>query len=247
MIDENEDGCGKADDLARVHEETERRSVGYTTVKHRSKTHKRCYFCKLKNGVSFFTLVFVGVYTAITGFIWYAAQKQINALLESNKISHGALVAVNRAWITADSFDFIKPIDTLDGPGVLSYFRNVGREPALDVKTSLGLVAIPLEKPVSRPRDWPESSKWAALDKASRAACLGNSPFDGAMAVFPSAGSEGNLISGPPVSSFDKTANAEGHQLLVAIGCVTYRTFDEVHHTGFCQFASRSRTVCGNC
>jgi hypothetical protein len=177
-------------------------------------------------------------YTGITAVILCVSACQTHLIKRST-------IEANRAWLSAPNrFDFLKPIDDPEGPNFMGHYQNVGKSPALDVKDSMGWVAIPLSKPNIDPRAFPETPLWDGIDKTIRGVCFTSKPIDGGQAVFPSGTEESNLVSGVPAASArgDKEEINAGRQLIVITGCLTYRTFDEIHHTGFCRFVTKART-----
>jgi hypothetical protein len=100
---------------------------------------------------------------------------------------------------------------------------------------------LSLVNPVSKRDTVPESKQWGELDKQLRDQCERATPLKGGTVVFPSSQSHGFFETSPPErlpAEIDLKS-----QLIVAYGCITYRSFDETHHTGFCQFATNVRTA----
>jgi hypothetical protein len=152
------------------------------------------------------------------------------------------LIDSNRAWLAPTHFEFLKSLEEIDGPSFIGHYQNVGRFPALDVKTGMGWIALPLTKKLVDPRGWPESPMWASIDQIARSGCLSNKPIEGSASVFPSTTIENNMVAGPSTSPGDKSEINVGTQIILVTGCLTYKTFDETHHTGFCRYITKART-----
>lgn len=196
----------------------------------------------VKRTIDIATVVLLIGTVIFTGLSWCVFRDQLRVAQSSDATFKDTLVAANRAWLAPTHVDFFKPIDDPDGPSFMGHYQNVGRYPALDVKNSLGWVAIPLTKPVATPRELPESVLWPGIDQTIRVGCGNSVPDPDGETVFPSTTNENNMLSGPSTSAGDKSEINAGRQLIVITGCLTYRTFDEVKHTGFCRYASKART-----
>ena len=155
------------------------------------------------------------------------------------KISQQTMVAANRAWLAPTVVEFLNPIEDPDGPVIIVRYQNIGRYPALDVKSGMGPVAVPFDQGTN-PREYPKSQMWPSIDKTIRDGCNANQPLVGAADVFPSTTKESNLIAGMK-DQIDKSLVQSGAQIILVTGCLTYRTFNEIHRTGFCQYASKTR------
>lgn len=187
-------------------------------------------------------LVFTGIIAVATVINVCIATRQWSAMNESNGINQRTLVAANRAWLTPTSFDILTPPEAADGPNFMVHYQNAGRFPALDTKNSMGWSPMVLTKPIAGPRDYPESPMWGAVENTIKTVCNSSEPLNGGQAVFPSTSNEQNMISGRPEGPIDKAEIIAGRQLVIITGCLTYRTFNEIHHTGFCRYVTKART-----
>lgn len=168
---------------------------------------------------------------------------QLGISQSSDKTFKDTLVATNRAWMAVSHVDFLRQPDaTGEGPLIMAFFRNVGRFPALDVRNDGGWFVMPVTS-VAKLSPMPDTGSWLFVDQIVRRTCSGLQPSPGQNVVFPFTEREGNYELSDPDPMPDVAAIAKSqNQLIVADGCMSYRTFEDVHHTGFCQFATNRRT-----
>jgi hypothetical protein len=177
-------------------------------------------------------------FTLITAGIFYC---QLRVFERSDRIFERTLVATNRAWLAPTHLEFAKSIEASDGPIILVHFRNVGHSPALDLKTSGGWFPAKITKTVENgfPEVFPT---WEQINATIHAACEQNKPIPDGQSVFPDETWETNTIVTAPKNPPDKAAITAGSEAIIVVGCLTYNSFDEMRHTGFCRYASKSRT-----
>jgi hypothetical protein len=200
--------------------------------------------------ISIATLFFV---FCTTGGIFYqdivlnssdkAAHQAAGAAIDSATAAKNSVTAANRAWLTPSTFEFLKPIEAEGGPDIMAHYRNVGRFPALDVKIGIAWQPFPLTKDFDG-KGFPEIGDWPLLDFTSRINCETINSAIGADSVFPFENVERNAIATRP-KEFTATERADvtaRRKIIIVLGCFTYRTFEELHHTGFCRFAVKERT-----
>ena len=176
---------------------------------------------------------------AAVGGIYLAAFVAIWAILSSNVDSRRATVQTNRAWLSMVEPGLKRSLDDPKGPLFVANYQNVGHVPAVDVATSLAPIGLPLKSDGGL-RSNPEIvGGWQRIGDTLKKACEARSPVGGLQIVFPNGtGSEEAPLSGVGT---DVGAIEGGHQLLMLGGCLTYRTFGQVHHTVFCHYLSRAR------
>jgi len=175
------------------------------------------------------------VYSTITAFIFLANY-------QSNEINREAMIAANRAWLGISRLEIARPIEAQDGPVIMAYIENIGRYPAFDMKTSGGWRTIRLAQPFKTAQAFPEIDSWAALDNSIRSGCLSNQPINGGMIQFPSTTHEGHYQLDSPNPIIGLQDVRMDSAIILAEGCLTYRTFAATRHTGFCQYISKFRT-----
>jgi hypothetical protein len=175
-------------------------------------------------------ITFVAAIAAIVGLIFVA-----KGLSEARR----ATVEANRAWLTVVNIKFQRGLDAKEGRPVLAgLFQNIGRDPAMDIKTGGGWYPITLIKPLTSPDTFPEIvGGWGALSKSIKDGCWANKPEIGnvIIAPLPSAASSFTIANPNPLP-MTQPITIDHTQILVASGCLTYRTFDAVRHTSFCQY-----------
>jgi hypothetical protein len=109
----------------------------------------------------------------------------------------------------------------------------------------MGLAPAKLAHAIGNPRDTPEIlPSWTIIDSVMKAVCEGSLPIVGSETVFPSVTTEHNMISGfdETKAKIDRNSFQNGTDIILITGCLTYKTFDQIHHTGFCQYISKHRT-----
>jgi hypothetical protein len=181
------------------------------------------------------------VTAVVTIALAYIACLQTGISDRTDKTLHNTLVEANRAWLAPSHLEFIKAIDVADGPVVSVHFRNVGHSPGLNLKNSSGWLPIKITK--ASENGFPEVfPTWEQIGATIRTSCEQNKPTPDGQSVFPDEIREGNMIATAPKDAADKSGITNGSEAIIVTGCLTYNSFDEVRHTGFCRYASKIRS-----
>lgn len=155
------------------------------------------------------------------------------------RASEQADVNSNRAWLAVTDIKFTRPLDSADGPEITGVYNNVGRSPALDVRAGGTWTVMPAQI-AEHPElfAFPTSSLWGVLDSQIRSQCLSVLPLKGGQTTFPKGPGDSSTLAAPkPLPQLKNVIDQNG-EILIAPGCLTYRSFGEVRHTGFCRYAS---------
>lgn len=195
---------------------------------------------KISVALSCITIFLVFLTVIFTGLSWCAFRDQLHVLQSSDATFKNTLIAANRAWLNPSHFEFVKTPDAPEGPIIMGYYENVGRFPALDIKFSAGWFPIPLAKPIEAKNVFPETPLWPGFDKTIRTGCRGNQPMVGGATQFPSTHVEGHFNVTAPDPIPDMRPVKDGGQIILLTGCLTYNTFDEAHHTGYCRYVFKN-------
>ena len=96
---------------------------------------RRGYFSKPKNWISLLTLIAVSIYTVITAALWCNSNRQLAAIVQSNRISQTSFVSAQRAYMYYDGVNYAK---TEISPGVFTFsispkISNSGNTPTKDL------------------------------------------------------------------------------------------------------------------
>lgn len=170
-----------------------------------------------------------------TGLLFIVTVGSTIALLRTDWTLHETLIAANRAWISPVRAELVKGVEDPEGPTVMIHYQNVGRSPALDVRVGMGPIAVDVERPVSTTREYPQTPLWEGLASVFKDTCSKNMPSPGMGAVYPSATTESNVPS-RMTTAWNKDRLLNGTQIIVVAACFTYRTMEQVHHSGSCSF-----------
>jgi hypothetical protein len=181
--------------------------------------------------VSHFTKWLAG----FTGALVLVAFLQWWTLENTDRTTREALIVANRAWISPVRAELVTGVDDPEGPTVMVHYQNVGRTPALDVRVGMGPVAVDVDRPVSMSREYPQTPLWDGLASTFKETCNKNETISGMGAVYPSATTEGNVPS-RMTTGWSKDKLLKGTQIIVVTSCFTYRTMEQVHHSGSCSF-----------
>jgi hypothetical protein len=165
------------------------------------------------------------------------ALMQWTTLEKTDKTLNSTLVSSNRAWLGVNRIEFWRGIDDQKGMAIVAYYQNIGRSPALDVKTGGTWMVVPLAQKMVSENEMPITPVWSELDRQIKQRCRGVQPLDGGSAVFPFNNVENFEQLAAPDPMPDMHPVKEKTSIIVAPGCLTYRTFDSIQHTGFCQYA----------
>jgi hypothetical protein len=193
-----------------------------------SSEHRKIWFDIL-------TVLFVFATAVFTGLSWLAFREQVNemkaaygpirdsavAAKQSGDAAENSNIYANRAWIGVGRLEFTRGIDSPGGPVIMVYFQNVGRFPALDIRTGGTWLVMPLAKVIERTDAFPESPMWQVLDKQVREQCSSVEPFAGGMTSFPISTIEGHYQLSAPTPLPDMQPVKNRMQVLVAPGCIT--------------------------
>jgi hypothetical protein len=146
------------------------------------------------------------------------------------------LEASNRAWLAVSSVELSLPIDHPDGPVATVHYRDIGKDPALNVRTGIGLLPFRLAKPVAPMREFPDAP-WAVLEAQAITACKSVVPSQNeGPSVFPSTSHEKNANTGITLPQWDRERLLKGQDILVVNTCLSYRTWNKVRHTSHCEY-----------
>jgi hypothetical protein len=171
--------------------------------------------------------IFAIVSAVVAGLQW-------NAMKRAEELTRESIIAANRAWLAPSSFEMSGAIE--DGaPKIVVHFQNIGRFPATDASTSIGVVAFPLAKPLKSRKEYPATDSWVVSMNVFVNACVKNAPLADMAVVYPSAQIESNAegeMSGP----WKKDELLSGQSIMVVVGCFTYNTIGKTFHSGFCRY-----------
>jgi hypothetical protein len=167
-----------------------------------------------------------------------AAQNSADAARKAADASEKSNIYANRAWVGVSHIDFLRTPDDADGPLIEVHYQNVGKHPALDLKS--GGTWLILSATSETTEAMPKSSAWAEFDSQIREQCLKVEPLLGGSSVFPVTNVEGFYrLSAPiPLPNMRLVTLSRTH-ILVAPGCLTYNTFEKPRHTAFCYYAEK--------
>jgi hypothetical protein len=168
--------------------------------------------------------------------LWVAAGAAVVAIISTSIDTQNTIDASNRGWVGVSRIEFAKGIDAAGGPKIVVYHQNVGKSPAIDIRTGGTWLATSWSPSVLRSSLLPESKLWGELDKQIKGQCSGVKPLEGGSALFPSATIHSELAA--PDKIPDMKPGKDHNVLIIAPGCVTYRTMNKVRHTSFCQYAT---------
>ncbi len=173
----------------------------------------------------------VAIYTAV---LCGVSGLQFLALLSTDRTTHQALVAANRAWV-GPAIGTITSIEKDRGIEVTIQYNNTGREPAFDFFDTFDYEIFPMLEwnsgaAAEKLSDW--SSRCLKVDKISR----------GARVAYPTSGATFYSL----IYNTDNAANkrrwkategiVEGREAFAVQGCFLYRSIDAIRHTSFCLF-----------
>jgi hypothetical protein len=148
-------------------------------------------------------------------------------------LNRSALVTANRAWIAPRGVDLTAALEAGKDVQVNLYYANVGNSPAGII---LGFESAVIRNP-------PDVAPTAPLPiGVINRTCEGLIVPEETTVVFPDEAKdrwttlsmEGKNIT-PGV--------VEGSQVLALRGCIVYRTFEEIHRSGFCYLLKRGADV----
>jgi hypothetical protein len=173
---------------------------------------------------------------AIVGllFVWLGLEETKRATIEAN-----------RAWLSPVHFKFERPLEDKDGPLIQVLFQNIGRDPAMNLKTAAHWEPVNLIKPMPKPEAFPEIvGGWEAMSATIKKDCWNNEPEIGNVAIIPT----NNLASSftasnpSPIPNLDPIVK-DHTQILVVKGCMTYTSFEQTRHTSFCHYLRGEATL----
>src|ERR1700722_6062486 len=183
----------------------------HTTEKHHQATERRIWAAQIRASRCLNWITAIGAVVSALGLIAIAmsliiAKKAADdgaivagTARQSAETAKNTLIASNRAWLAPSSFDLLKPLDAPDGPVVRVHFQNVGRSPALDVRSRGAWIPVPLLNPIGDLNDAPNVSMgWEWLDKTMRDSCYGGTTIPDGSVAFPFSQKEETFDVWPP-------------------------------------------------
>jgi hypothetical protein len=112
------------------------------------------YFSKLKNWISFLTLIFVAVYTCITILIWCASREQVHISADQEYRQLRAYVGTNVTQTHPFGPDNSPKVDYYE---ISVVWKNTGNTPGINVYSALGARALSGDLPDDF--DFPDNGK----------------------------------------------------------------------------------------
>ena len=156
--------------------------------------------------------------------------------------TQSATIEANRAWLGIYKTVFEREIDDPKGLAIMVYVQNSGRAPATDVKTGGTWTVIPLSKKIDKVSELPVSNLWSVVDEGIKSQCRSVKPLVGGTSIFAFSNDPGmqtELAAPNPIP--DMGPVKDHSSVIIAPGCLTYISFGQTRHTGFCQFATDVR------
>lgn len=135
-------------------------------------------------------------------------------------VSERALVEANRAWVAPAGVYFTSPVQAGVNAEYLLEFKNTGRQPALNVYVDHTTQVVARDP----------TGSWVGTGKDSTRCDtkLANGT------LYPTDKTMGQMLTLP--KEYITEAFLQGNTAIVFQGCFRYKTFDEIHRTGFCLY-----------
>lgn len=153
--------------------------------------------------------------------IMQTASDQTDKMIAANR---SAMIATVRAWMAPTNVELLHPLKF--GQPIVSriYFKNLGKEPALDINIHSVPAATQSQPPKADLRE---------IVVETNDTCDGLEPVVGGQVLYPDAENSLSITTHPYLATREMLT---GTWLYYMRGCFVYRTMGEVHRTGFCRY-----------
>jgi hypothetical protein len=163
----------------------------------------------------------------ITGALAFIAYWQY-----SDTTLRETLVASNRAWIAPAGLSASGEIDGDKDIGVLVFYSNLGKGPALKLNANLIAGSTPNT----------DKSDFESLAIGPNKTCDGLLPKSEGAVIFPNSVKD-NWINTSIARKLILATVKSNESALYIQGCWAYETMHEIHHTWFCYIVYRNGTL----